>query len=122
MKFEYHWDDVIGPILYVHFKNRKIGLCFCHRRKDRTIRFFGLENFFCSRCLGVLIGFFIGLCYSIFFHSFPLVLGIIFMIPLVIDGFSQLFGYRESNNIIRLITGFLFGFGMTAIVLLWPYV
>ena len=41
------------------------------------------------------------------------------MIPLVIDGFSQLLGHRESNNGIRLITGFLFGFGMTIILLFW---
>jgi uncharacterized membrane protein len=117
MKFEYIWDEAIGPILYVNFINRKIGLCFCHRRKDRSIWFFGLENFFCSRCLGILLGFFVGSCYRIFFNAFPLISGFILMIPLVIDGFSQLLGHRESNNGIRLITGFLFGFGMTIILL-----
>lgn len=32
--------------------------------------------------------------------------------PCAIDGFTQLFEYRESNNILRLITGLLGGVGL----------
>lgn len=42
-------------------------------------------------------------------QKIPLVIGVILCLPLVFDGFSQLLGYRESNNLIRFITGFLFG-------------
>ena len=119
LKFEYVWDDEIGPILYLYFKHKKIGLCFCHRRKERSIWFFGLENYFCSRCLGILIGLFIGLMCRLYFTSFPVLWAIIMVIPLIVDGFSQLFNYRESNNAIRLITGILFGFGMTILILFW---
>ncbi|RPI37830.1 MAG: DUF2085 domain-containing protein [Methanoregulaceae archaeon] len=33
-----------------------VGFCFCHRRKDRSIWFFGREKVLCSRCLGILLG------------------------------------------------------------------
>jgi uncharacterized membrane protein len=118
MNFEYIWDKEIGPILYVNFENRKIGLCFCHRRKDRSIWFFGLEKYFCARCLGILIGALAGFIYNWFFNFLPLLLYIALMIPLLMDGFSQLLKHRESNNGIRLITGFLFGFGITVLLLI----
>jgi uncharacterized membrane protein len=34
------------------------------------------------------------------------------MVPLSIDSFSQALKYRESNNALRFITGFLFGIGL----------
>ncbi|MSP12944.1 MAG: DUF2085 domain-containing protein [Chloroflexi bacterium] len=36
----------------------------------------------------------------------------IFAVPIAIDGFSQLFGFRESNYILRTITGAIFGAGV----------
>jgi uncharacterized membrane protein len=39
----------------------------------------------------------------------PLVLSILLMIPLVVDGFYQLFTDYESRNSTRLVTGFFFG-------------
>jgi uncharacterized membrane protein len=32
------------------------------------------------------------------------------VLPIAVDGLTQLFGFRESNWLLRLITGFLFGF------------
>jgi uncharacterized membrane protein len=40
--------------------------------------------------------------------------------PMAIDGFTQLFGFRESDWLLRTITGVLFGFG--SIWLVYPYV
>jgi len=119
MDIEYKWDDKIGPILYIQIYSKKVGLCLCHRRKDRSVKFFGLEHYFCSRCLGILIGSFLGFFFRFIYTSFPLFFALIMMVPLIIDGFSQLVTLRESTNAIRLITGFLFGFGMTITALFW---
>ncbi len=44
-------------------------------------------------------------------------------LPTAIDGFTQLFGWRESTNELRLITGFPFGIGY-AYLIVWalPFV
>ena len=34
------------------------------------------------------------------------------LIPVGIDGFTQLLGFRESNNNLRFITGFVGGIGL----------
>jgi len=45
-----------------------------------------------------------------------LVLGIILLSPGGIDGTTQMFGKRESTNIIRIITGVLLGIGVVALI------
>jgi len=106
------WDTEIGPILFLNIENRRFGLCFCHRRKDRSIWFFGLEKIFCSRCLGILVGGTIGLGCVIYQYRIDLIWSLLLLLPLIFDGFLQAFHYHESNNVIRLITGFLFGIGL----------
>lgn len=106
------WDPNIGPILFLNIENRRFGLCFCHRIKDRSIWFFGLENYLCSRCLGVFIGWLIGLILVLYQYQIEMFWSVFLMLPLVIDGFSQALHYRESNNVLRLITGVLFGIGL----------
>jgi uncharacterized membrane protein len=44
----------------------------------------------------------------------------LFLVPMAIDGFTQLFGWRESNWYLRLITGVLFG--VASVWLAYPYV
>jgi uncharacterized membrane protein len=105
------WDDNIGPILLLNIKNRNFGFCFCHRIKDRSIWFFGLEKVLCSRCLGILLGGIIGLILIIYQYRIDLVWSILLLIPLIFDGVTQALNYRQSNNYFRLITGFLFGIG-----------
>jgi uncharacterized membrane protein len=116
MKCEYTLDEQLGPILYIQIRNRKYGLCFCHRRKDRTIKFFGLENYFCSRCMGLLFGGILGILLMWIHIEIPLILLILLMIPMLVDGFLQLFSLRESNNIIRLTTGFCFGLALPLLI------
>jgi len=38
------------------------------------------------------------------------------IIPLLLDGFSQLYGLRDSNNFLRMITGVLAGLGLAMFV------
>ena len=37
---------------------------------------------------------------------------ILFLLPMALDGGTQLFGWRESNDTLRVITGVLFGLGI----------
>lgn len=116
MKFEYAMDEQLGPILYIQIRNRKYGLCFCHRNKDRSIFFFGLENYLCSRCMGLLFGGILGILLMWIRIEIPIILLILLMFPMLIDGFLQLFNYRESNNFFRLITGFGFGLSIPSVI------
>jgi len=84
-------DTDIGPIVFLNIENRRFGFCFCHKRKDRSIWFFGLEHFFCSRCLGVLIGGTIGLVFVIFQYRIEIIWSVLLMLPLILDGFLQAF-------------------------------
>ena len=115
-RISYGWKKGIGPVLYVETKKKKICFCLCHHKKDRTVKFFGLEKYLCSRDLGILFGSILGevLYFSgVFVNSFFLIL---LALPMVVDGGTQFFGWRESNNYLRLITGFMFGVFMPLVV------
>jgi uncharacterized membrane protein len=106
------WDNNIGPIVFLNIKNHKLGFCFCHKIKNRSIWFFGLEKILCSRCLGILLGGATGLILVASHYRMDLMWSVVLLIPLLLDGSSQALQYRESNNETRLITGFLFGVGL----------
>lgn len=50
----------------------------------------------------------------------PLPVFVLFIIPIAVDGLSQLFGLRTSNWALRTITGALFGVGV--VWLTYPYI
>jgi len=90
-----------------------IGDIMCHQKSDRSIYINGNQMPFCSRCtaiwLGIPIGLFFLIFYSIELNNKFLFLIILGIIPLSIDGIGQLFGYWESTNIIRIFTGLITG-------------
>ena len=116
MEFDYFWDKKIGPVLIVNIHDKIFGLCLCHRKPERSIAFFGLERYLCARCLGLLFGGTLGLVLNQFNFFIPLFFSLILLIPLLIDGFSQAFQMRESNNRLRVVTGFLFGLGFPSML------
>ncbi len=88
----------------------------CHRRPERSFFYKGRQFPVCARCTGFYIS---GISTIILINFFPipyslttLLLGIILLIPCAIDGFTQLFEMRESNNTLRFITGILGGIGL----------
>jgi uncharacterized membrane protein len=86
----------------------------CHQKADRSFFVNGNEMPFCTRCTAIWLGLAIGLGFMIFYkinldEKF-IILIFIGLFPIGIDGFGQLFGFWESNNIIRVITGVLTGF------------
>ncbi|MCB0245876.1 MAG: DUF2085 domain-containing protein [Anaerolineae bacterium] len=50
----------------------------------------------------------------------PIGIYVLFLLPIALDGFSQLFGLRTSNWFLRTVTGALFG--LATIWLTYPYV
>ncbi|WP_295620400.1 DUF2085 domain-containing protein [uncultured Methanobrevibacter sp.] len=88
----------------------------CHRRPERSFFYKGHQFPVCARCTGFYIS---GISTIVLLKLFPvpyslttLIIGIILLIPCAIDGFTQLFEFRESNNILRFITGLLGGVGL----------
>ena len=96
------WDIVYG-----------FGDRLCHQKAERS--FFINENQmpFCIRCTAIWFGIAIGLGVMIFYKikltSKFLFLIFLGFVPILIDGFGQLFGFWESSNIIRVLTGLLVG-------------
>ena len=96
---------------------------FCAQTPSHSFFIFGYQTCLCSRCLAIysslLIG---GLLFTMFRQrrTIPTInwkfwaLG---MVPMALDGGTQLFGWHESNLFLRLLTGTIFGV-MTAWYLL----
>lgn len=88
----------------------------CHRLPDRTFKI-GHRYFpVCSRCTGAYIGMF---SYFIYVYLFnvqytPLIIlmGILMIIPMALDGITQLLNLRISNNTLRFFTGLIGGIGL----------
>lgn len=96
----------------------------CHQRPNRSFFIFGKQFPLCARCSGMYFSFIIGVVLSIinfrllliikFYHVF--LFFIVLAIPILVDGFTQLFKLRKSNNILRLITGLIGGFGTGVLI------
>lgn len=83
----------------------------CHQKQERSFFVMGRQFHICARCTGIFTGCIFSpfLCFlscEEIIKSFTFCFSI-----MALDGFSQLFGWRESNNILRFITGL--GFGLT---------
>jgi uncharacterized membrane protein len=81
---------------------------FCHQLPYRSLFFGDIQCPVCARCASIYV--------------FWLLLALL-LAPTGIDGTTQLMGWRESTNVLRLITGAPYGLGY-AYVLAWavPFV
>lgn len=86
------------------------GDSFCHQKASRSFFLNGNQMAYCSRCSGIFLGLVIGAGIAVFrYVDFKWQWIVIGLGPVGIDGMGQLFGFWESTNIIRLITGGLAG-------------
>ena len=96
----------------------------CHCRPDRSFHFRDGTPFpICARCTGELAGILAGLATWWAAHP-PAGLAAVLLVPLIADGLLQLCTPYESGNLRRLVTGLLFGYGLTALLLTslgWAY-
>jgi uncharacterized membrane protein len=85
----------------------------CHQKADRSLFINENEMPFCTRCTAIWLGLAIGLgfmvLYSIELNEKVILAILVGLIPLGVDGVGQLFGFWESTNLIRFITGFFAG-------------
>jgi len=93
----------------------------CHQWPTRCLWIFGSNTALCSRCLGIffallMTGLYFGIkgADRIFWKT-----AILLNLPALIDGYTQLRGWRVSNNYLRLGTGLMAGVG--AGVFLFPF-
>ena len=95
---------------------RRLHITFCHRKPERSFFWYGKQFPVCARCTGIHIGY---IAFPLFmFNVFTLNIWwtIALIIPTFLDGLTQAYFNRESNNIIRLITGLIAGIGMMSLV------
>ena len=86
----------------------------CHQRADRSFYFRNYQFPLCARCTGIFVTTFLG--YFLYYKKKPgIKIGILFVIPMMIDGIIQLLRIKESTNLRRLITGMLGGIGLVLI-------
>ena len=83
----------------------------CHQLSSRSFFYKGMQLPLCARCSGILLGLVVGIVPCIFSWYHPLLSAGLILIMFV-DGFTQLKKWRESNNILRLLTGIGFGYSM----------
>lgn len=86
----------------------------CHCKKERSFRFHKKQFPICARCTGELIGIVVGSMGFIFYHP-AIHITLLLMIPMVIDGFIQLWTSYRSKNWLRCSTGILFGYALITI-------
>lgn len=99
-----------------------IGSFVCHQIPERTLWIGGRYLPVCARDTGAYLGFYIG-CLMLPFRNRkatgPPNLWMTFsmVVPILIDGVGQLFGFWTSTNDLRLITGLLFGASVTPLLI-----
>ncbi|HEX5504295.1 MAG TPA: DUF2085 domain-containing protein [Thermomicrobiales bacterium] len=84
----------------------------CHQLPSRSFFIFGHQLAYCERDTAIYSGFFLlGLAYALVKGRIrPLAWRWLFLlwVPMALDGFTQLFGWRESTWELRVVTGALF--------------
>ena len=92
----------------------------CHRKPERSFHIKGYQFPVCARCTGFYISLIVYFTYTYYFFvdytPFLLSSAILLLLPAAIDGLTQLLEYRESNNLLRFITGLLGGLGLGILV------
>ncbi|MDO8673596.1 MAG: DUF2085 domain-containing protein [Dehalococcoidia bacterium] len=128
--FVFVFFAVLAPILMASglaLPARAIYLvyrAFCHQLPYRSYFISGYQVAFCERNTAIYGSMFVaGLAFTLVRDRLKPIdwrLFLALIAPMAIDGFTQLFGLRESNWQLRTVTGALFGIG--TIGLMYPYV
>ncbi len=93
----------------------KIEWVACHRKPNRSFFYKGRQFPICARCTGIYIGYVAIFVFAFTLTYIPAICSFFLLIPTIIDGITQAYCNRESNNAIRLITGIMFGVGCSSL-------
>jgi uncharacterized membrane protein len=111
--------NIVDALVYAF---NYIGHLVCHQLPERSFWVGGHYLPVCARDTGVYLGFFIG------YMLLPLRkkdacgppnlwMTLLMTMPMVIDGTTQLVGFRTSTNELRLLTGLLFGAALAPLLI-----
>lgn len=92
----------------------KLEFVDCHRLPGRSFFFKGKQFPLCARCTGIYVGYAIFIP-IIFFIKINIFFALLAIMPTTIDGLTQAYCNRESNNILRFTTGIFAGLGLAGI-------
>ncbi len=87
----------------------------CHRMKERSFFYKGYQFPVCARCTGVFLGELTSILLLFFRKLLSIWTSAIMLSIMGADWGIQEIGIKESNNIRRLVTGFLGGLGLFSI-------
>ncbi|MEO8665697.1 MAG: DUF2085 domain-containing protein [Ignavibacteria bacterium] len=93
-----------------------IQLVTCHKLPHRSFFFRGRQFPVCARCTGMYLGYITFPFFMFDIIHLSLVITLILLVPTFIDGLTQAYCSRESNNTLRLITGIMSGVGQMSLV------
>lgn len=88
---------------------------FCAQTPSHSFFIAGYQTCLCSRCLAIYTSILVaGIALTFLrnnrrLRAIPWYVWLLGMVPMALDGFTQLFGLRESNLALRLLTGAIFG-------------
>lgn len=89
----------------------KIHFVTCHKKPERSFFYKGKQFPICARCTGLYLGFVLLPFFLFGFLRFNIYLSMALILPTLIDGLTQAYFNRESNNLLRFITGVIAGLG-----------
>lgn len=102
------WDGVASPI----FRTYRF---FCDQLPTHSFFIGGYQICLCARCLAIYSSLLIGGLLLAYLRKRRPIKALAFwtwvllVLPMALDGGTQFFGWRESNNALRVLTGVLFG-------------
>jgi uncharacterized membrane protein len=88
----------------------------CGQTPSHSFYIAGYQACLCTRCMAIytsmlLAGLYLALFRSTQIRPLNWKFWLLAMVPMALDGGTQLFGWRESNLALRLLTGAIFGLG-----------
>jgi uncharacterized membrane protein len=110
--------EILQAIL--HF----LGHGFCHQIPERSFEAGGLLFSVCSRDTGLYMGLVLSVAVAFVLHARmkvkpgdvphtrALIVCLLMLLPMAFDGGTSYLGLRETNNVIRYVTGLLAGMGV----------
>jgi uncharacterized membrane protein len=120
---------LLGPVLMAAGLTRPANVIYtvyrllCHQLPSRSSFIFGQQICYCDRCMGIYSTLFVAVLAFTLLRSrlkpLPWPVYIAFVVPMAVDGLTQILGLHNSNFELRLITGGLFGLGSAWLAL--PY-
>ena len=94
---------------------------FCHQLPSRSSFLWGQQICYCDRCLGTYTTLFAAtLVFALLrrrLKPLPWQVYPAFVLPMALDGLTQILGWRHSNFELRMVTGSLFAIGSAWLVL-----